>query len=179
MNILYLISGTSGSGKTELMRNVMNNEIVSFTTREKRTGEIDMVDYHFISKKEFQQLYENDELIEHTEYSGHFYGVERGELEKKLKISSAFLICDVNGMKQMKSYYPNSVSIFIYAEKDEIENRMKKRGDSEENIQKRLHTYEKESENAYLYDEVVVNRDGDFEETVLKIQDIVMEAYFE
>lgn len=174
-NKLYLITGASGSGKTTVMRSVMDNELISFTTRPIRKGEVNGKDYIFISKDEFSVLSENGGLMETTEYGGNNYGLTRKELESKISLSSAFFICDTNGMRQMKDLYDNCVSIFIYSEKEDIENRMRKRGDSEESIQKRLDTYENEITNMVYYDEVVVNRQNELEETIQQIKDIIEE----
>jgi Guanylate kinase len=174
-NKLFLVSGASGSGKTTIMRSVMDNELISFTTRQKRQGETEGKDYIFISKEEFDDLYNNNGLIEWTEYSGNYYGLTREELETKLSQGDCFFICDVHGMKQMKRMYDNCISIFIYSEKQDIENRMRLRGDSEENILKRMSTYEDEVFNLVYYDEVVVNYEGQLEETIQKIKDIVEE----
>jgi guanylate kinase len=86
-----------------------------------------------------------------------------------------FFICDYHGMKQMKEIYDSCISIFIYSDKKDIENRMRRRGDSEENIVKRLLTYEEEIGNLLYYDEVIVNYQDQFEETLQKIKDIVEE----
>lgn len=171
-NKLFLAIGASGSGKTTAMRKVMSNELISFTTREKRIGEVEGKDYIYISKKEFQKLFDNNGLIEWTEYENNFYGLTRKEFETKLARGNAFFVCDINGAKQMKEIYDNCVSIFFYSEKQEIEVRMRMRGDKEESIQNRLSTYEEEMLNVIYCDEVVINRQGELEETIQKIKDI-------
>lgn len=59
MNKLFLVSGHSGSGKTTVMRKIMSNEIISFTTREPRVGEIEGVDYKFITVEQYEYLFKN------------------------------------------------------------------------------------------------------------------------
>jgi guanylate kinase len=175
-NTLFLITGASGSGKTTVMRSIMDNELVSFTTRKSRSGEVDGKDYIFISKEEFNHLLTNDGLMEQTEYSGQFYGLTRQEFETKIANGHVFFICDVNGMTQMKTLYDNCISIFIYAEKEDAIKQMKLRGDNEESINKRVNTYEDEISNMYQFDEVVVNRHGELEQTIEIVKDIIMEA---
>lgn len=172
-NKLFLVSGVSGSGKTTIMRAVMDNEIVSFTTRIPREGEVDGFDYIFIDKDEFDLLLSTNGLIEHTQYGGNYYGVTRKEYESKLDCEDTFFICDIEGMRQMKEIHINCVSIFIYCERETVENNMRKRGDKEENIQKRLSTYNEEIENMIYYDHVIVNHQNELEDTIEKVKDII------
>ncbi|GAB6989485.1 guanylate kinase [Paenibacillus pini] len=175
MNKLILVSGASGSGKTSLLRSFMDNELISFTTRLPRKGEMNGVDYLFITREEFNDLKDNDGLMESTEYGGHHYGLTRKEFEDKINIGNAFFICDYNGMSQMKKLYDNCVSIFIYANKEDVHSRMTSRGDSEEMINNRLNTYDAEILNMAYYDEVVVNRQNEMEDTAQIIKDILEE----
>lgn len=172
-NKLVLVSGASGSGKTTVMRSIMNNEIVSFTTRPPRKGEVNGIDYIFISQGEFKELLDNNGLIEYTNYGGNYYGVTRQEYESKLNAGDAFFICDVEGMKQMKEIHENCLSIFIYCDRETVENNMRKRGDKEENIQKRLSTYDEEMLNMVYYDQVVTNRENELQETIETVRDII------
>jgi guanylate kinase len=173
MNKLFVVSGASGSGKTTIMRSLMSNEIVSFTTRQMRQGEVDGRDYIFITKEDFEQRLNNEGLIEHTYYGGNSYGITKEEFEKKIALGDAFFIADFNGMKQIKNYYPNCTTIFIYCEKDSIEKNMRSRGDSEDQIQKRLSTYESEIENMHYYDYVVTNEYGDIDKAIEDIREII------
>lgn len=172
-NKLFLISGASGSGKTTLMRSIMDIELVSFTTRSMRAGEVEGRDYIFISRDEFIQLQNNNGLAESTEYGGNYYGLMMNELNYKLSLGDCFFVCDVEGMRQMKELYDNCVSIFIYSEKEDIENRMIARGDDISSIEKRLSTYEAEIENKKHYDYVVVNKQGKFNDTLYQLENII------
>ncbi|RXZ78062.1 guanylate kinase [Paenibacillaceae bacterium] len=173
MSKLLLVSGVSGSGKTVIMREIMNNEFVSFTTREPRVGEIHGKDYFFITKEEFQDLHDGGKLVEMTEYSDNYYGLTKQEVNTKLSIGDTFFICDFNGMKQIKKMYPESISIFFYCEKEEVEANMRDRGDSEDNIAKRLRTYDEEITNLIHYDYVVTNKRGNIEEAIQDVKDIL------
>lgn len=172
-NKLIIFSGTSGSGKTTLARSIMDNELVSFTTRAKRKGEVNGRDYIFITEEEFNILKTNSGLVESTCYGGNYYGLTLNELESKLAEGSCFFIADVVGMKQMKKMYDNVVTIFIFCEREDCESNMRERGDSEENIKKRLSTHEEEVENLYLYDHVVVNRRNELDVTIENVKEIV------
>lgn len=172
-NKLILVSGASGSGKTTVMRSIMDNEIVSFTTRLPREGEQSGIDYIFISPEQFQNLLNNNGLIEYTNYGGNYYGVTREEYESKLNSGDTFFICDVNGMRQMKEIHSNCVSIFIYCDRETVESNMRQRGDSEGNIFKRLKTYDDEINNLVYYDYIVTNKQGLIEDAIEDVKDII------
>lgn len=173
-NTLFVITAPSGSGKTTVMRSIMDNELVSFTTRAMRTDEINGVDYIFITREEFQSLLDGNGLMEYTEYFGsNFYGLTQQEFDSKIAIDDCFFIADYIGLKQMKEKYDNVVSIFIHCEKEDCEKNMRLRGDSEESIAKRLITYETEMSNAYKYDHIVVNNFGELDDTIEKVRDII------
>lgn len=176
MNRLYLISGTSESKKRTLIRSIMNNEIISFTTREPRVDEISGLDYNFITKEDYDELKASSGMMVETEESKNIYGITRKEYEEKLNIGDAFVIVDFNGMKRLKDIHPNSYSIFIFEERKDIEARMRERGDSMESIIKVLDTYGLEVTNLIYYDEVVINYPGEFEETVQILKDIISEV---
>lgn len=160
-NILFIVSGPSGSGKTTTMRNAMDNEIISFTTRAKRDGEEDGIDYLYITEEEFQALVDHGGIAESTTYYGTAsYGITLSELLEKLDKGDAFVIVDVVGKAQLEALYPNTVSIFFSISKETAIARMKLRGDSDESINKRLMSFEEELENFYLYDYIIDNENS-------------------
>lgn len=157
-NILYIVSGPSGSGKTTTMRKAMSNEVVSFTTRDRRYGEIAGVDYVYITQQEFDSLMQSGGIAEHTTYYGTAsYGITMEELTGKLEKGNAFVIVDVVGKEQLEKLYPNTISIFFNLSKETAVKRMKERGDTQEAINKRLKSFDEELDNFYLYDYVIDN----------------------
>ena|SRR5206468_4638902 len=172
-NTLFAISAPSGCGKTSIMRELMDNEILSFTTREKRKTETDGIDYQFISFSDFVELKDNGRLIEETNYYGNWYGITTAELSNKIRNGNAFAIVDFNGMKQLKAIYPDTVSIFIKASQEDAIRNMIDRGDSFENIKKRLVAFDEELLNRIDYDYVVTNRYGYFDETINIVHSII------
>jgi guanylate kinase len=172
-NVLFCVTGPSGSGKTTIMRSIMDNELLSFTTRQMREGEVNGQDYLFITRDEFYGLLNDNVLIEWTEYDGKYYGLTKEELEDKLQHSSAFFICDNNGFNQVKSKYDNIVSIFLYAGIEDCLGNMSERGDSVEKSTSRLSTYIDEIKNKGQYDYVVRNIRGCQEETTEIVKNIV------
>jgi guanylate kinase len=173
VNTLFLISGPSGSGKTTIMRRLMDNEIVSFTTRPPRPGEQNGRDYIFITKEEFTRLSESNGLIEQTEYAGNYYGITRHEFESKLARGPAFAIVDAVGKVTLESLYPATVSIFIYADARDAIGNLKDRGESEEFIKKRLSTWLKEYQNRKMYNYVIRNNRGRLDDAVEVVRHII------
>jgi guanylate kinase len=174
LNNLFLIVGPSGSGKTTVMRSVMKNEIVSCTTREQREGEVNGVDYVFVTEDEFKSAFDDGLLIEHTKYSGNYYGLSYHEIESKLKKDHAFAIVDINGLQQLKAIYPYCTSIFIKTTKEHCTRAMIERGDSLIKVHQRLETFEDEQYDALENcDYVVKNEYGDISKAICVITSII------
>lgn len=172
-NTLFAVTAPSGSGKTSIMRMVMDNEVISFTTREKREGEKEGIDYLFIDNDKFQELKQSGGLVEQTFYDNHYYGITSEELHKKLNKGNAFVIVDYHGMQQLKAIYPDTVSIFIKTKKEDAIRNMFGRGDSFGRIRSRLTTFDSELMNLINYDYVVSNIYGKKECTVRIIREII------
>lgn len=165
---IVVLSGPSGSGKTTLVKRLVEctpvNLVmsVSGTTRPPRPGEIHGQDYWFLTDAEFRQRLQKDEFIEHAEVfsSGFLYGTLRSELDRAWNLNGwAFLEIDVQGAMKVMQQYPNAVTIFLSTPSPgEFERRLRARGtESEEVIQRRLATAEKELQLANRYKYVVVN----------------------
>lgn len=172
-NTLFVISGPSGSGKTTSIRQVMNHEVVSFTTRAPRQGEVDGFDYVFTTKEEVDRLEETGELVERVEYSGNSYGITKDEIFGKLAVDDAFVIVDYHGYQQVRALYPNCVSIFFSIDTEDARQRMLERGDKMETIEPRLKTYEMELANQVHYDHVIANEYGKQDETIKTLKAII------
>lgn len=163
-----VLSGPSGSGKTTIVNRLVKEspvrlvKAISATTRPPRPKEVDGVDYHFMSRDEFQQRLENEEFIEHAEVfsSGYFYGTLRSELQRAWKSGGwAFLEIDVQGAMNVMQQYPDAVTIFLRTpSSEEFERRLRARGtETEEVIQKRIATAAEELKYVDKYRHVVVN----------------------
>lgn len=160
-NKLVLVSGPSGTGKTSTMRKIMRNEVVSFTTREPRHGEINGVDYTYIDEQTFRELLQSNGLAEYATYSEASYGITAEELQAKLSKGDAFAIVNPDGKEQLERIWDNTVSIFVFTTPEEARKRMMRRGDSEANIEKRLKTFIGELDAMVYYDYQVHNANGD------------------
>ncbi len=165
---IVVLSGPSGSGKTTLVRELVARaevklvKSVSATTRPPRPTEIYGDDYWFLTDTEFREKLANSEFLEHAEVfsSGYLYGTLRSELDRACNQNGwAFLEIDVQGALKVMQQYPNAVTIFLKTPSPaEFERRLRARGtESEEVIQRRLATAERELQLADRYKYVVVN----------------------
>ena len=180
--IVIVISGPSGSGKgtvVEQLRKIYPNAgvSVSATTRQKRTGEIDGVHYHYKSREEFEKLIESGEVLEHTTYNGNYYGTLRSEAEKIVNSGRDLILeIEVDGAGQIKKLLGDECTavMLIAPDHKELERRLRGRGtDTEEAILNRLATARKEISLAPMYDYIVVNENGKVEECAENIVAII------
>ena len=180
--IVIVISGPSGSGKgtvVEQLRKIYPNAGVSIsaTTRQKRTGEVDGVHYHYKSREEFEKLIESGEVLEHTTYNGNYYGTLRSEAEKIVNSGRDLILeIEVDGAGQIKKLLGDECTavMLIAPDHKELERRLRGRGtDTEEAILNRLATARKEISLAPMYDYIVVNENGKAEECADNIVAII------
>jgi guanylate kinase len=163
--LLILISAPSGAGKTSLVNEIIDRDdllikSVSHTTRAKRPGEEESIDYFFTTESEFNQMVSNNDFIEHAEVFGNFYGTSKNYVEENLDSGfDVILEIDWQGARQIQSVKREAISIFIAPPtKQELENRLRKRGkDSEETISIRMSQATSDMKKAESYNYVVVN----------------------
>ncbi|MFC4625119.1 guanylate kinase [Daeguia caeni] len=167
--LMVVISSPSGAGKSTIARQLLNDPAmklslsISVTTRERRPSEINGVHYHFISRREFERLRDNDELIEWAEVHGNFYGTLRETAEAALADGQDMLFdIDWQGAEQLQAKMPaDVVSIFILPPTmHELQNRLHRRAeDTPEVIQTRLKNARLEIQKWVKYDYIVINED--------------------
>jgi len=165
---LFVLSAPAGTGKTTLVKRltkVMPEVIqsISYTSRKKRPNEVDGVDYHFVTKEQFQKKLENGDFLEHAEIYGDDYGTDRQWVEERLEEGKhVFLVIDVQGAMQVKEK-ASPILIFVYPPSlEELERRLRHRStETEDVIEKRLHWSKKELASADEYDYHIVNKDLD------------------
>lgn len=178
---IVIISSPSGGGKTtiinELVQRLPNSlRFVTTTTRDKRQGEQDGVDYFFISKEEFETKINEGDFVEHNLYSDNYYGTDKKKLlEASEKYDFIFLPLDVNGKKNLDKAGIEHIAIFLLPESlDILRERILKRGSIRpEQIESRLETAQKEIAEADIYDFKVENKEGYLGETVDEIERIL------
>jgi guanylate kinase len=175
---LFVISGPSGAGKstvTKMVREELNIPLaVSATTRKPRIGEIDKVDYYFLTQEEFENKIEENGFLEYANVHGNYYGTLKSEVEKKLDEGlNVILEIDVQGGEQIKNKFEEACLVFFKApSEEELEKRLRGREtDSEEVIQVRLRNALKEMEYEDKYDEVIIN--NTIEQAVFDLKEII------
>lgn len=165
---LFIISAPSGAGKTTLCKKLIGNipdlkESVSFTTRAPRNGEVNNVDYTFITHKQFKQKLEKNEFLEYAKVFDNFYGTSRKRVENILSSGCDVLLdIDTQGAKQLKErFQSNIVTIFIFPPSLEaLAQRLRDRNtDKQNDIEARLSKSRAEIKEFENYDFLVVNNE--------------------
>ena len=164
---LVVVSGPSGVGKGTVLKYVLENEnfvySVSATTRQKREGEENGVNYFFVTKDDFSGMIDRNELIEYASYNGNYYGTPKFFVEDMLaRGKNVILEIEVKGAVQIKSLVPGAVFVFIAPEsKEGLAERLRGRGtETEDVVAGRLAIAENEIRSCLMYDYIVVNKDG-------------------
>ena len=165
--IALIISGPSGAGKGTLVKMLIEEFpniqfSISYTTRKPREGEIDGIDYVFISKEEFKKLIKEDMFAEWANVHGNYYGTPRKEIEEKLnKGFDVVFDVDVQGAKSLKQSLRQGVFVFILPPSiEELKRRLIKRGsDDPKTIEIRLKNAQKEMEAIDEFEYVILNDD--------------------
>ena len=164
--LLLVLSAPSGTGKTTLARRFVQARpdaafSISVTTREPRGAERDGVDYRFVDSLTFQQMIEQDELVEWAEVHGNFYGSPLSAVDRAFSSGGiAVFDIDVQGGQSIQRRYPEAVLVFVLPPSmAELERRLRDRGtESEDAIRRRMLAARSEVEHwARAYDYLVVN----------------------
>lgn len=167
---IIVIAAPSGCGKSTIIRALIEGGdlnlgfSVSATTRQPREGEVDGVNYYFMTPDDFRQAIANDKFVEYEEvYAGRYYGTLRSEVERIIESGKNIILdLDVNGALRVKDIYSDqAVSIFIQPPSvEELRRRLENRGtESSENIDMRIARAEYELSRAVDFDCSVVNDD--------------------
>ncbi|MBQ7134260.1 MAG: guanylate kinase [Ruminococcus sp.] len=165
--LLIVYAGASGVGKGTIMKELLKSDSnfrlsVSATTRLPRPGETDGVEYHFVTKADFEELIANDGLLEYASYCDNYYGTPKKAVFDMLESGiDVFLEIEIKGFLQIKEKYPDCVTIFLLPPSmEELEKRLTGRGtEAHEVIRKRLDTAQKELTYAEQFDYIVINDD--------------------
>lgn len=164
--ISFIVSAPAGTGKTTLVdklamefTSVIKN--ISYTTRAPRQGEVDGVDYFFITEEEFEDKIKKGEFLEYINIFGNYYGVSKSWVEKELNSGKhVFLVIDTQGAMNIKGKFPGVYIFLAPPSMEELQSRLLKRQTEDEKvIQERLSIASKEMEAKHYYDYLIINDD--------------------
>ena len=163
---MLVLSAPSGAGKTTLANRLVQSDpneyfSVSTTTRPKRKGECDGVDYHFVDEQTFQRMARQNAFVEWAKVHGHCYGSNLYWVQKQQRAGRDILfILDVQGAMQIRQRLPNALLVFIVPPSlAELQTRLQQRGtDTPQGIAERLHNALQEIQTGLQhYDHVIIN----------------------
>jgi guanylate kinase len=181
--LAVVVCGPSGAGKNSVIERVMKilpglSFSVSYTTRSQRSGEVDGVDYHYVSPQEFDRLVAGGELVEHVTYLGDQYGTSRAQIEEVFaRGEDVILNIDVEGAKTLQQGGLLSCAVvYVFlapSSLDLLEERLRARAtESDQQISARLEVAREEMEGLSFFDYLVLN--NDIEAAVDELRSIIV-----
>ncbi|MCK4331021.1 MAG: guanylate kinase [Dehalococcoidia bacterium] len=180
--MLIVVSGPSGVGKDATLARMKESGlplhyVVTATTRPKRPGEKDGVDYHFLSEDEFQQRIKKRRFFEWAKVYDNYYGVPEKEIKEALRQGQDVIVkVDVQGAATIKQILPDAVFIFLMPPStEELANRLRQRhGRLLAELNSRLDKAQEEIESLPLFDYVVVSHKDKLDVTVSEVNAIII-----
>jgi guanylate kinase len=180
--LLIVISGPTAVGKDAVIKLMFERKlslhfVVTATTRPKRANEVEGVDYIFVSQERFQEMIDQNELIEYSWVYNAYKGIPRKQIEEALADGSDVIMrIDVQGARKIRQIYPECVQIFLIPKshqelRDRIINR---KSETESEIQQRLATAGEELKCIPMFDYIVVNENSHLNRTVDTIWSIIV-----
>ncbi len=179
--LVVILSGASSVGKGAIREKLLADEdmklffSISETTRPQKEGEVDGVDYYFVSHKQFAESVRNRELLEYTEFNGYYYGTPKAQVEFLTEKGKNVLIeVEAQGVGPIKLNIPDSVAFFVMPTSfEELEKQIHEiYKDDEASIERRLNKAKMDMEIAPLFRNIVYNDDVD--KAVASIKEVVM-----
>lgn len=179
--LLIVISGPSGVGKDAILSRLKASNsgfeyVTTFTTRPKRATEKDKVDYNFVSEEQFKAMLKQDELLEHAQVYGNWYGVPKKKVKEALQKGHDTIIkVDIQGAATIKKLVPQALFIFIAPPSlEELLRRLRqRRTESRFDLDKRTRAAEAEMKQLPLFEYVVVSKNDGIDAAIAQIQAIV------
>jgi len=179
--LLVVLSGPSGVGKDAVLARMKKlgrpfHYVVTATTRPKRVQETNGVDYHFLSRKEFQKKIDKHQFLEWANVYGNYYGVPKDEITSVLsKGVDTIVKVDVQGAATIKQILPQAVFIFLIPPSvEELEKRLQKRSsESSKDLALRLEKAKGELKSLPLFDYVITSHPNKLDEVISRIDAIV------
>ena len=179
--LFIIISGPSGVGKDAVLARMKESGyplkyITTLTTRPRRPNERNNIDYHFVSMERFQEMIENNDLLEWAKVYGNWYGVPKEEVKQALDKGQDIIVkVDIQGAATIKKILPQAIFIFLMPPSmEELLIRLKQRHtELPSDLALRLKTAEEEMKQLPLFDYIVVNRWDEIDLAVSGIQAII------
>ena len=180
-NIMVILSSPSGVGKTTLTKKIQQKYqsfkiSVSHTTRSPRSNEVDGVDYHFVSEKNFKELINSGKFYEHAKIFENYYGTLKKNVDDAIIKNDILFDIDWQGTKQLSKFKNlNLIKIYLITNnKEELKNRLVKRNQNSENeIEKRFKSFDEDIKHWNDYDYIVINKN--LEVCFRQIESIILE----
>ena len=176
--LLLVVSAPSGCGKGTILGEILKDDSfyysISATTRAPREGEQDGVNYHFMTKEEFEQRIAQGGMLEYAQYCGNYYGTPKKEVEQMREAGrDVILEIEVEGAMKVRALCPDAVFLFIAPPSvEELRRRLNKRGtEAAEVIEERVSQAARELSYADRYDYIIVN--GELEKAIQDFRTVV------
>ncbi len=179
--LLVVLSGPSGVGKDATLTRMKElgypfHFVVTATTRPRRPGEVDGVDYHFVSMAEFADMIDRDELLEYAIVYGDYKGIPKRDVRQALASGQDVVMrVDVQGAATIRRLVPQAITIFLIAESEQdlMDRLSQRKTESPEALKMRIATARREMLRLPEFDYVVINRRDRLDETVQQIAAII------
>ena len=168
-NIMVILSSPSGVGKTTLTKKIQQKYqsfkiSVSHTTRKPRSNEVDGVDYHFVSHKNFEKLINENKFYEHAKIFENYYGTLKKNVDEAILKNDIIFDIDWQGTKQLSKFENlNLIKIYLITDnKAELKKRLIKRNqNTEDEIEKRFNSFDDDIKHWSDYDYIIINKNLD------------------
>ncbi len=180
--MLLVICAPSGAGKTTIIKEILKifpffKFSVSATTRKIRKGEQNGKDYYFISKADFEEKISNNEFVEWEMVYDDFYGTLKSEIDRSMNDGSDLILeVEVKGALSIKKLYPDALTVFIEAPKDELVDRLNIRNnESDDELNKRIDRMEMEFSLKNKFGHIIINetKEGGLQKAVEELKIII------
>jgi guanylate kinase len=183
--LLIVISGPSGVGKDSVLKNMRVRNlpfhfVVTATSRPQRDGEVQGVDYFFVTKDEFEQMIARGELIEHALVYEEYKGIPKAQVQQALKSGRDVIMrIDVQGAATIRELYPEALLVFLSTRsEEELVKRLKaRRTETAEKLELRLATAREELRRVDIFDYYVINPEDQLDQAVDTILAIIQSEH--